>query len=119
MAKKDFSKVNTNKVYEAIEEATAEPVQDAQEKPKKQKERRTYTEQEALEIMQTLKTSGRKGIKLPRINCAFSPENYLYIRTMARVSGMTLTEFINLALEEHAKEHAETYKRAKEFRDSL
>ena len=50
MAKKDFSTINTGRVYEAIADATAEPVQEVQEKQetkKKYKPRKTYTEQEA------------------------------------------------------------------------
>ena len=128
MAKKDFSQVNTNPVYNTIAEATAEPEQAAAEIDKAQeieedrparKPRRTYTEQEALEIMQTLHTTGRKGIKLPRINLAFTPDLHEYIVTMSRARGETLTEFVNKVLREHMAEHMDIYERAIEFRNSL
>ena len=128
MAKKDFSSVNTGRVYGAIAEATAEPEQEAaevlqeaaaQEKPAKRKTRKTYTEQEAAEIMQTLKTTGRKGIKLPRINLAFTPELHAYITTMSRVRGENLTEFVNYVLRQHMEEHRDIYEKAIEFKNSL
>ena len=125
MAKKDFTKVNTGRVYDTIEAATAEQEQnisqnqETQETQEKRKERRTYNEQEALEFMQTLKTSGRKGVKLPRINLAFSPDIYDYIQTMSRVRGENMTQFVNLALRQHMEENRDIYEKAIEFRNSL
>jgi len=128
MAKKDFSQVNTGRVYGTIAEATAEPEQEAaevmqeaaaQEAAQERKPRRTYTEQEAAEIMQTLQTSGRKGIKLPRINLAFTPELHEYIITMSRVRGENLTQFVNYVLRQHMEEHRDIYEKAIEFRNSL
>lgn len=119
MAKKDFSQVKAGRVYETIAEATAEPEQEAAEAGKKRKERRTYTEQEAAEIMQTLKTSGRKGVKLPRINLAFAPDVYEYVQIMSRVTGGSMTDFINTAMRQHMNEHHDIYEKAIEFRNSL
>ena len=125
MAKKDFTKVNTGRVYDTIAAATAEQEQnisqnqETQETQEKRKERRTYNEQEALEFMQKLKTSGRKGVKLPRINLAFSPDIYDYIQTMSRVRGENMTQFVNLALRQHMEENRDIYEKAIEFRNSL
>lgn len=126
MAKtKDFSQLNTGRVYNAIAEATAEPEQEAQDTQEidevktERKPRRTYTEQEAFEIMQAMKTSGRKGLKLPRINLAFVPTVYNYVQIMSRVRGETMTEFVNLALQQHMEEHRDLYEKAIEFRNSL
>ena len=125
MAKKDFSQVNTGRVYDTIAAATAEPEQEAaaeQEtaaEQQKRKERKTYTEQEAEEILKTLRTSGRKGVKLPRINMAFSPEIYNYVQIMSRVRGESMTDLVNLALRQHMEGHRELYDRAIEFRNSL
>lgn len=128
MAKKDFSQINTNRVYGTIAEATAEPEQEAtgvmpeaetQEAAGERKPRRTYSEQEAAEIMQSLRTSGRKGIKLPRINLAFSPEVHEYITIMSRVRGENLTQFVNMVLKQHMEEHLDIYQKALEFRNSL
>lgn len=111
--KKDFTKV--------IAEATQEPqeAQEKQAKPRKQKERKTYTDAEAAEFLQNMKTTGRKGVKLPRINLAFAPDLYEYAQTMARAAGISYTEFVNSVLRQHMNEHADTFKKAIEFRKSL
>lgn len=124
MAKKDFSQLDTGRVYDAIAEATAETaepaaVQDAQEIKEERKPRRTYTEEEKKQLIEEMKTAGRKGVKLPRINLAFSGSNYEYVQIMSRVCGMNLTEFVNKALREHKQDHHDLYERALEFRREL
>ena len=117
MAKKDFSKVKTAPIYEAITEATAE-AEPMQEKVK-YKERRTYTADEAREAMETLRTNGMKGVKLPRINLAFTPSNYDFVQTMARVRGETMTDFVNYIMSEARERHADLYEKAIAFRDAM
>ena len=70
-------------------------------------------------VKEQMKTSGHKGVKLPRINLAFAPDVYEYIQIMSRVRGDNLTAFVNLALRQHMKEHGDLYEKAKEFRDAL
>ncbi len=106
MAQKDFSQV-----HNAIAEATAAQ---GQRKPRKE-----YTAEEAAEIAETMQTTGKKGVHMPRINLAFSPRNYKYIKIMSRVRGENLTQFINKIIAEHAEEHADLYEKAQEFIDSL
>lgn len=124
MAKKDFSRVNTGRVYDTIAAATAEP-EETQEVAEVQKEsvgrkpRRTYNEQEAAEALRALRTSGKKGLKLPRINLAFAPDTYEYVQIMSRVRGETMTDFVNIALRQHMEEHRDVYNKAIEFRNSL
>lgn len=108
MAKKDFTEVNTGRVYSAIEEAT-----------KPQKGRRSYSAEEKLEALETMQTSGKKGVRLPRINVAFSLSNFEYVHTMARVRGESLTKFINHLIEEHRKQNADVYEKAIEFRKQM
>lgn len=117
MAKKDFSNVTADRVYPTIQEATAEPV--AQETQQTRKPRKTYNTQEAAEFLQDMKTAGHKGVKLPRINLAFAPDLYDYVRTMSKAAGMTYTEFINKILRDHMEQHADTYQKAIDFRNSL
>ena len=125
MAKKDFSQVNTGRVYGAITEATAPETQEAaevrqeQEPQEPHKPRRTYNEQEAAEALRTLRTSGKKGLKLPRINLAFAPDIYEYVQIMSRVRGESMTDFVNIALRQHMEEHRDLYDKAIEFRNSL
>lgn len=110
MAKKDFTKVS-----DAIAQATAEP----QEMQETRKPRKTYTAQEEQEFLMTGQTAGHKGVKLPRINLAFAPDLYDYIKTMSKMTGQTYTEFINKIMREYMDTHAEQYEKAVELRNSL
>ena len=116
--KKDFSAAATQaagELYSTIADATAEP----QETQQTHKERKTYTEQEAQEFKKTLHTGGRKGVKLPRINMAFTADNYDFLQTMARVRGQTMTQFVNDIVSNQRELHAETYAKAIDFLNSL
>lgn len=124
MAKKDFSKLNTGRVYDAIAEATAEPeeqqAQEAQPELKKGRlETVQYTEEQKKEFLQAGKTQGRPGLKSTRINMAFYPEQYDYIKTMATVRGQTLTDFVNHIVKLSMEENAALYEQAKAFRKAF
>ena len=106
MAQKNFTQVNN-----VIAAATVEQG--------KRKPRKEYTEQEAQEIAETMHTTGKKGVKLPRINLAFSPSNYQYIEVMSRVRGENLTQFVNKIIAEHREQHGDLYEKAQEFINSL
>ena len=106
MGKEDFTQM-----FDQIADSTADV--------KKRGPRKTYTAQEAREIAETMKTSGRKGCGMPRVNFAFRPSIYEYVVTMSRVTGMNMTEFINKVLEEHMEEHKDLYNKALEFREQL
>lgn len=101
-------------------EAALAPAESEVKKPHKQyKPRKQYTPQEKADFLKIMRTAGRKGVKLPRINMAFAPEIYEYIQTVARASGISMTDFVNLALREHARNHEELYSQAIEIRNSL
>lgn len=124
--KKDFSEISTQRVYAAIEEATAPETQEtpatpeAQEKPKKRyKDRKEYTPEEAAAFLDSFQSAGRKGLKLPRINLAFTPENYEYIRRMARARGESYTDFINWCIKEHRDQNADLYDQIKKFLEEM
>ena len=112
MAKKDFAKdfanVNTGRVFNAIETATA-----------KKGHQGTASQQEQAERASELRTQGRKGCKAVRINMAFSPQNHEFIKVMARGSGRTMTEFTNLVLDAYRREHPEMMAQARAFLDTL
>lgn len=105
---KDFTGINTSRVYEQIEQATS-----------KRGQQGTASPQEAAERASALKTQGRKGCKAIRINMAFTPENHEFIKIMARISGKTMTEFANLCIERYRLEHPEIYKQAKNIIEQL
>ena len=108
MAKKDFAGMNTGRVYGAIEQATSEKGQQGKASP-----------QEAAERAAELRTQGRKGCKAVRINMAFTPDNYEFIKVMAKASGRTMTEFTNLVIAAYQREHPEIMQQAQAFLDTI
>ena len=120
---KDFSKANTDRVYNTIADATAEPeeqqAQEVQDTQQGRKPRKTYTDEEKAQFMAEGKTKGRKDCKAIRINMAFAPAVHEYIKTMARVRGESITDFTNYIFTRSMEENAETYQRAKEFMESI
>jgi len=112
MAKKDFSKVSETITQTTQEELITQETQEEQPK----KGRKTYTEAEALELLNQIKGGGHKGVKLPRINLALTADNYLYVKTCSRAAGITYAEMINQAIDDHRQKNADTYKQILEFR---
>jgi hypothetical protein len=107
--KKDFSTINTgSRVNAAISSATG-----------KQGQQGEASAEEKSARASALRTQGRKGCKAVRINMAFSPENYEFIRIMARVTGKTMTEFANLTIAKYREEHPELYEKAQDIINSL
>lgn len=102
--KKDFESINTGKVYDAIEQATG----------KKGQQGTASLEEQAARAAE-LKTQGRKGCKATRINMAFTPDNYEFIKIVARIHGQSMTEFANQVIKRYREEHPETYEKAKEL----
>lgn len=115
-SKKDFTQVNTGRVYSAITEATAEPEQQPKEA---QAPRTAYTADKVEEMRQAGTTQGRKGCKAVRINMAFTPEVHEYIKTMARVRGESVTDFTNYVFRQSMEDNAALYEKAKAFQDSF
>ena len=93
-----------NRVFSAIEQATAAKGQQG-----------TASPQEAEARKESLQTQGRKGCKAIRINMAFTPANHEFIKVMARASGRTMTEFTNLVIEAYRREHPEIMEQANGF----
>ncbi len=73
-------------------------------------------EQKALD---ELKTQGKRGEKLDRINMAFTPENYDYIRTMSKLKGQTMTQFVNVLVAVERARNGAAYDAAKAILKSL
>ena len=117
MAKKDFSNVNTGSVYSTIAAATSEAdqVQTTQETQPAKRGRKPRTTHDISAGTSNAQPSGN----LLRINMAFDADVYEYIHTMSRVSGLTMTDFCNVAMRQHMKDHGELYQKAIEFRNSL
>ena len=118
-AKKDFSKLNTGRVYDAIAEATADTPEPAPAALPRKRKGEQPTADEIELARETNQTRGRKGFKMLRVNMAFYPDTHDYIRTMARVRGQTITQFVNDLIRKSAEDNAETYQKAKDFMQTL
>lgn len=122
----NFTGMNAEPVYAATASATEQPqatvpttedAQQPQKRPRKPVE--AYSPERAAEMAAQGKTQGRKGCKAHRINMAFDPEIYDYIRTMARVRGESITVFSNRVFEQSMQENAQLYAAARAFKASL
>lgn len=92
-------------VYSTIIGA-AQQEQQTQETPK---------EQEAQAVQEAQATQGRKGMKMQRINMAFTPSNIDYIRVMAAIRGQTMTQFVNVLITQDRERNGEAYDAAKKL----
>ena len=117
--KKDFSNIDLSPVYANITEAIAEDTAQDPTGTTKRKPRKTYSDEEKAAALNSQQTTGKKGIKMPRINLAFTPDNYEFIKVMAQVRGQTQTKFINEILTIARENNADLYKKAIAFRNSF
>lgn len=83
--------------------------------PQEPQEEIEAQEPQEAQPSESLNTQGVKGAKLPRINMAFSEANYEYISVISKLSGLTMTQFVNRILDADRQENAETLKQAKEL----
>ena len=81
-------------------------------------EQKEPDEQAALAAQEAQSTRGRKGVKMPRINMAFTPSNLDFIRVMAAIRGQTMTQFVNALVERERTTRGEEYERAKQLVDN-
>lgn len=141
--KQDFSTANMEPVYSSMAEAIAAPeaadapgksdkpapqgvadvpevenapiTQEAQQPKRIRRPSRPYTAQEVQELTEEGMTQGRKGLKLPRINLAFKVDVYNYVRTMSRVRGQSISDFLDSALRENMERNKDIYQEAQDF----
>ena len=77
------------------------------------------SEEEAKERMALMQTRGRKGVHLPRINMAFTPENHDFIKTMSLITGQTMTEFLNDIIKQYREEYGQDYAEIVKMREKI
>lgn len=75
----------------------------------------TVSAQEAAERRASGKTQGAKGAKMPRINLAFTQDNYEFITKFARCRASNYTDFVNHIIEEYREEHKAEFNKMLEF----
>lgn len=103
MAKKNFEGVNTGRVYEEIEKATAKTT------TKKTRQSKPAAKEPIK------KESQEPGKKSPRINLAVRPDNYEFIQVMSKATGRTMTTMINDLIAAYREEHPEFMEKAADF----
>jgi len=136
MAGKEFKNVVSaqqpvyNQIIGAAQE-TQEPykVQTAIEKEEPQESQRVaiiktaatdkQEEQKKQEALEALKTQGKKGLKAGRINMAFTPSNMDFIRVMAAIQGMSMTQYVNAIIVQERERNGAAYKAAKQITKNL
>lgn len=101
---KDFTKQAQASIYDAVMPQGVQPEEEAQA---------------ALEAQEEFKTQGRRGMKLPRINMAFTPSNLDFIRVMAGISGQSMTQYVNSVIEAERERNGDRYQRAKDLMNGL
>lgn len=101
MAKKSFTENAVTPFYKAVEAEVTQEAQPAQDE------------------YDARNTQGKAGMKAERINMAFSPANYEFMRVMAGIHKMTLTKYINHLIEEERKRSADLYQKAKDLMNNL
>ena len=114
--KKNFDNVNLSDlvdVVSSVEDVVSGGDEMEEEERRGKTGQTTASEEEQEERKRNMQTQGRKGCHMTRINMAFTDENHDYIKVMARVSGKSMTEFVNWVLEQYRSEHGELYDEAK------
>lgn len=113
MAGKKFEGMNIAKTTGAG--AGEEVLKRQQQGASRKGQQQEVTPEEKAEREATGRTQGRKGCKAVRINMAFWSDNHEFIKTMARISGKTMTEYTNLVIAKYREEHPDIYNRAKDL----
>lgn len=112
--KKNFGNVNLSNLVDVVSSVDAVCSEEAEEEERRGKTgQTTASEEEQEERKRKMQTQGRKGCHMTRINMAFTDDNHDYIKVMARVSGKSMTDFVNWVLEQYRSEHGELYDEAK------
>lgn len=91
------NKTSNYNVTEGLNFNVAQEVQEVQE---------TNSNTQQVQYVQEVKkeigsTQGKKGMKLKRINMAFSDDNHDYITRKSRQMGISATAFVNLIIEQY------------------
>lgn len=97
----------------------AEEAQQAEEYAAEVAEFLEDTEQHFESLDESIKTQGRKGRKLMRINFAFSDANYDYVKIMSRLYDVNMTTFINRILDKERKANEQYYIMAKNLQSKM
>lgn len=112
-SKKDFTaQVMPDALASNIETVMAQP--DTSVMPRRSRTT-PPTEDEMLEAREQGRTQGRKGTKALRINMAFPPEMYDFIRRMAKFRGESITVYCQHIIQLYMDQHMDDYEQILDF----
>ena len=86
---------------------------------RKKFEHRTPSEAEREARINSMRTKGAKGCRLPRMNLALTEDNFQFVRSVGGAAGLTNSEFINSVLDEYKKNHPEAVELSAKLRQSM
>lgn len=120
MAKDFTTNLSANNAFvAAMTQATQDTTESAGDTKKARKPRKTYSEKQTKQLLTSMETRGRKGIKLPRINVALRPDLLDYLKIMSESCGYNMTEYINILLEADKKKNDSLYRKTKSNRNRI
>lgn len=109
--KRKFDEINTTN-QSAVLNAAVKATKGAGTQPE-------ITTEELQERQEEMRTRGRKGAKAIRINMAFTPSNHEFIKTMATVTGQTMTEYVNFVIDSFRKDYGDDYEEILKIREKI
>ena len=71
------------------------------------------------DVQEVHSTQGRKGARQQRINMAFSPENLDYMRVMAGLKGISVTQFVNDLIAQDREKNRAAYGMVKDLSEQI
>jgi len=72
----------------------------------------TEETEEMIRAREERRTQGRKGMKAARVNTSFTPSNIEYLRKIAGLEGMSMTEYLNELVKRDMERRGEALKQA-------
>lgn len=114
MAKKDFTNPALDFITQKGTQGT-QYTQRTQDEPPTQDTQGTRNTPVTQDAPIVRGTQGKKGHKLPRINMAFTRDNLDHLQLMARIEGVSITEYVNRLVKTDQANQASTISRAKEI----
>ena len=104
MAKKEQNIGGTERVFATFEQSA-----------KTKKLHPTVSDAEAEERKKEGRTQGAKGAKLNRINFAFTPDNYEFVRRYCKLRGQNMTQFLNHIIEDYRERNIKEFEAFEKF----
>lgn len=108
---------------EVIQEGLKQAIEDAEmiatELSQTPGQQATASRVEQKKRKSAMRTQGRKGCKMTRLNLAMTPENHEFIKVLSKVTGTTMAKVVNGLIATYRKEHPELLSKANALLDDI